>query len=592
MVGLKNIEADIQNIAEAISCALKVDVTIVDEQLVRIAGTGAYVDKIGERVSSMSAFGSSRDTGRSFIIENPRLDEVCRLCSMKYECVEWGEVCCPIMLEEDISGVIGLIAFDEQQRENLLENKAQLLNFLGRMSELISSKLRAEEKASMLRLETSRMQTLINNMDKAVVSVSFAGDINIWNQKFVDLFGQSDKIEGRSIFELLSFIKPDELKSAAAGKISAGFLYSRGKKSFRGIYNINAVIIDGKAEGFVLDFVDAKSAISDYNEIAYSESGIDFESIIGSSGPISEAIEQAKVAARSSSAVLITGESGTGKELFARAIHGSSKRKNHPFIAINCAAIPEALLESELFGYEEGAFTGAKKGGKLGKFELADRGTLFLDEIGDMSLHLQAKLLRVLQEKKIDKIGASSSTPVDVRILSATNRNLEEMVEKREFREDLFYRLNVIPIRVPPLRERMEDIPELVRSLASECAQNLGKKVEGFSDSVMNIIKAYEWPGNVRELQNVIEYCINMTKTGLIGLEDLPEKLRMPRPSRQSHVNHEAIVPLRELEKAEIQKALHAYRDYKQDKEKAAQALGISRATLYRKIKEHEIISK
>ncbi|AHM56891.1 putative sigma-54-dependent transcriptional regulator YgeV [Peptoclostridium acidaminophilum DSM 3953] len=591
MIGLKSIETDIQNIAEAISCVLKVDVTIVDEDLVRIAGTGAYVSKIGEKVSRMSAFGSSMDTGRSFIIENPRLDDVCRRCSMKYECVEWGEVCCPIKLEGSICGVIGLIAFDEQQRANLLENKAQLLNFLGKMSELISSKLRAEEKASMLKLETSRMQTLINNMDKAVVSVSNKGHIDSWNQKFVDLFRQAKKIEGKSIFDILNFIKPEELEGAVSSKRSAGFVYNKGSHSFRGIYNINAVIIDGKAEGFVLDFVDAKSAINDYNEIAYSESGIGFESIIGSSEPLSNAIEQAKVASRSASSVLITGESGTGKELFARAIHSASSRNSHPFIAINCAAIPEALLESELFGYEEGAFTGAKKGGKLGKFELADKGTLFLDEIGDMSLHLQAKLLRVLQEKKIDKIGSSSSTPVDVRILSATNRNLEEMVEKREFREDLYYRLNVIPIRVPPLRERMEDIPELLMSIARECSQNLGKSVEGFSDSVMDIVMAYEWPGNVRELQNVIEYCINMTKTGVIVPEDLPEKLKTARPRRYEQSKYQGIMSLGELEKAEIQKALFAFKDYKQDKEKAAQALGISRATLYRKIKEYGIIS-
>ncbi|WP_155490086.1 sigma 54-interacting transcriptional regulator, partial [Paraclostridium sordellii] len=205
---------------------------------------------------------------------------------------------------------------------------------------------------------------------------------------------------------------------------------------------IKPILLNNELKGYVLDFIDKVDAIKNYNKIS-NDHRIFLENIIGTSYSINKAKEEALMASKTSSTVLITGESGTGKELFARAIHNHSKRAGNPFIAINCAAIPDNLLESELFGYEEGAFTGAKKGGSLGKFELADKGTIFLDEIGDMSLHLQAKLLRVLQEKEVDKIGAKHNVSIDVRIIAATNKDLEHMVKKGTFREDLYYRLNV-----------------------------------------------------------------------------------------------------------------------------------------------------
>ena len=248
-------------------------------------------------------------------------------------------------------------------------------------------------------------------------------------------------------------------------------------------------------------------------------------------------------------------------------------------------------MESELFGYEEGAFTGAKKGGKLGKFELAHNGTIFLDEIGDMSLHLQVKLLRVLQEKELDKIGGKSNVSIDVRIIAATNKNLEEMVSKGSFREDLYYRLNVIPIHLPSLRERKEDIPLLINYTIKEYARKLGKDVEEIDNNALQAMIDYKWPGNIRELQNIIEYSINMSTSSTITLDVIPQKIKV-RPIDEFIQESTTINTLDSLEKNEIIKALNKYKNYKKDKELVAKSLGISRATLYRKLEKYNIVSK
>ena len=312
------------------------------------------------------------------------------------------------------------------------------------------------------------------------------------------------------------------------------------------------------------------------------------DNIIGESESIKKVKKETIMAAQSVSTVLITGESGTGKELFARAIHNHSKRAEYPFIAVNCAAIPDNLLESELFGYEEGAFTGARKGGKLGMFEIAHKGSLFLDEIGDMSLHLQSKLLRVLQEKEVNKIGAKSNIEIDVRIIAATNKDLESMVREGTFREDLYYRLNVIPIKLPSLSQRKGDIPLLIDYMIKEYSIKLEKSVEGIDEIALDRMQRYGWPGNVRELQNSIEYSVNMAQGSEITVDVLPKSI-LEYEEKFEEDETSAIETLEDLEKREIQKALKRYGVYKKDKELAAKALGISRATLYRKIEKYNI---
>ncbi|MGI6552605.1 MAG: sigma-54 interaction domain-containing protein [Bacillota bacterium] len=286
--------------------------------------------------------------------------------------------------------------------------------------------------------------------------------------------------------------------------------------------------------------------------------------------------------ANSDSTVLITGESGTGKEILARAIHANSNRSQEHFVTINCGAIPETLLESELFGYEEGAFTGAKKGGKLGKFEIANGGTIFLDEIGDMPLHLQVKLLRVLQEKVIERVGGSFSVPIDVRVIAATHRDLEEQAQQNQFRWDLYYRLNVIPLHIPPLRERQEDIMMLAKYFLEIYNHKINKKIKYFAKETENLLLNYEWPGNVRELSNAVEYAVNMETSAILSARNLPPRLRM-RASTSQYIEKDN--GLKKMERDLIADALAKYGISTEGKKRVAESLGISLATLYRKLK-------
>ncbi len=311
---------------------------------------------------------------------------------------------------------------------------------------------------------------------------------------------------------------------------------------------------------------------------------LSFDDIIGDSKELSKVKKSARLFAAGNSTILLQGESGTGKEVFARAIHTESSRGAGPFVAINCAALPENLIESELFGYVEGAFTGASKGGRIGKFELADGGTLFLDEIGEIPIHLQAKLLRALQERKIQKVGGSKEINIDVRIIAATNRDLELLVKEGMFREDLYYRLSVIPIFIPSLRERKGDIRQLAEYFCNIYSKALNKDIFGLEKTTLKILSEYSWPGNIRELQNAIEYAVNISSNSYLKRTDLPEKILRGRKS----ITETGIAELKDLHTVEyeyIQKAIETYGNTLEGKEKAAQVLGISLATLYRKLK-------
>ncbi|MCM3667070.1 sigma 54-interacting transcriptional regulator [Mesobacillus subterraneus] len=304
---------------------------------------------------------------------------------------------------------------------------------------------------------------------------------------------------------------------------------------------------------------------------------------IFSEDPYMEKLKKsAAKAAKGRSTVLIRGESGTGKELFAHAIHNSSARSDGKFVVVNCAAIPEDLLESEFFGYEEGAFTGAKQRGKIGKFDLANGGTLFLDEIGDMSLSLQAKLLRVLQEREFYRVGGNVRVKVDVRIIAATNRNLEEMVKEGEFREDLYYRLNVISLNIPPLRERVQDVEHLITKLMKELNSMLGTSITGISTQAKSALLQYDWPGNVRELRNVLERAMTFAEYGKIQAEDLPDYLI-------SQISKPVIQKVSLAEDAELGAIIKALTQANGNKAKAARLLGISRSGLYEKIKKYQL---
>ena len=590
MNGLKDIRDDIQNIAEAMLSVLNIDVTIVDEHLERIAGTGTYLEKIGDKVEGYSAFKKCLEEQVIIYIDDSQKNDICKVCSNNGNCKEHAELCCPITLDGYSYGVVGLIAFNKEQSDIIKDNAKDLTNFLGKMADLISNKLKAQIKTEELELEKKKLEILLNSMNKAVVSIDKEGNIDKYNVKFKEIFNmRDDNIDGENIFQLLDFIKKPSTNDLKKHKTGV-FYYKENSRNLKGIYNVSEIAVKNKLKGYVIDFIENKDAIKNYNKIN-KDYKITLDNIISESEIMEHTKQKALIASKSNSTVLITGESGTGKELFARAIHNHSDRVDNTFVTVNCAAIPDNLLESELFGYEEGAFTGAKKGGKLGKFEIAHKGTIFLDEIGDMSLHLQGKLLRVLQERELDKIGGKSNILIDVRVIAATNKNLVELVEKGQFREDLYYRLNVIPITLPALRQRKDDIPLLIDYMIKEYAHKLNKEVIGIEDDAKKTLIDYSWPGNVRELQNVIEYSINMSNSSLLNLDIIPNNIKSKYYDEKSN-KYEEIRTLEDLEKEEISKALNKFKHYKKDKELVAKSLGISRATLYRKLEKYNLISK
>jgi transcriptional regulator with PAS, ATPase and Fis domain len=327
-----------------------------------------------------------------------------------------------------------------------------------------------------------------------------------------------------------------------------------------------------------------RTGVSETNHTVFT-----FKELIGSSKNFLSVIEKAKLVAPNDVTVMISGESGTGKELLAQAIHSASSRKLKPFIAINCGAIPENLIESELFGYTGGAFTGASNQGRLGKFEAANEGTLFLDEVTEMPISLQTKLLRVLQEQKIERLGSNKSINLDVRIISATNKDIQKLIDKGLFREDLYYRLNVIPLDLPPLRNRSDDIVALMNHFMTKHSEFITNKFAGeikVEKKVFEYLKRYSWPGNIRELENVIMHMLNlMDGDGNVTLESLPVYMR------GENLNNPNIgfATIEDMEFAAILNALDFYGDDTEGKHAAAESLGISLTTLYRKLKKYNI---
>ncbi|WP_087972604.1 sigma-54 interaction domain-containing protein [Oceanobacillus rekensis] len=326
--------------------------------------------------------------------------------------------------------------------------------------------------------------------------------------------------------------------------------------------------------------------IEQYRKKLMGQSGAIYtlHDIVGSSNELNAVKEKIKKVSSGDVSILLKGESGTGKELFAHSIHHLSERSTKPFIKVNCAAIPEELLESELFGYVEGAFTGAKKNGKLGKFQLANGGTLFLDEIGDMPLNAQVKIHRVLQEGEVEAIGSERTQTVDVRIIAATNQPLEKLIKENRFRKDLFYRINVVQIKIPPLRERVGDIPVISNYLLRKITRRSGKRVLDFDQSVKDFFIQYQWPGNVRELENVIESAVHLTNSKVIKQEDLPEQMQA-----NSIIQKQGSTLKEIMDKTEKQAIEQALRKVNNDKIKAAKILGVGKSSFYEKLKKHDL---
>lgn len=348
----------------------------------------------------------------------------------------------------------------------------------------------------------------------------------------------------------------------------------------------------GKVVSIVNCFREIQRARRIADKIAGNHARYTFDSIVGNSVPLSNAVGAARKAARGFANVLLLGPSGVGKEVFAQSIHNASTRVDGPFIAINCAALPRDLIESELFGYAPGSFTGAHREGRPGKFEAATGGSIFLDEISELPIDVQAKLLRVLQEREVVRVGETKGIPIDVRVISASNRDLVEMIQAKEFREDLYYRCHVIGIQLPALAERPEDISVLANHFLRKYSQLLGKRIFAIDDAALAALMVYGWPGNVRELENLVERLVNMVDAESISLEDLPVSITQLRPGvvadvHSQAVGHDVVRPLVDIERDAIMEALRICQFNVTD---AARRLGVAKPTLYAKIRAYEIV--
>lgn len=445
-----------------------------------------------------------------------------------------------------------------------------------------------------------QLQLILESVQDGICVVNKDGYITYVNPAYLRIVNQQhSQLVGQNIQEISP--KGARCSVLSSGKQVLGNI-SKKKNGVAVVANVNPIIVDGEVTGVVSvvkDITEVQGLLEKLNHISAKAEYLEqelwrtrkpnraFEHFIGCSGKVLDALAMAAKAAEGSSNVLICGESGTGKELVAEGIHYASQRSGS-FIRVNCGAIPANLLESELFGHEKGAFTDAIRR-KLGKFELADQGTIFLDEIGEMEKSMQVKLLRVLQKKEFERVGGENTIKVDVRIIAATNQNLEKMVLNGEFREDLYYRLNVIPLLLPSLRERKEDIPMLVEYFLNKISLVLSKQAKGIKSDALDILMQYKWPGNVRELENMIERLVTLTEGNSIGIEHLPAYLKgelaIRNKEESSIITDEIILPWEEYEKRIIKLALCKYTSYNS----AGKALGLTHKTIAAKAKKYGI---
>lgn len=445
-------------------------------------------------------------------------------------------------------------------------------------SNAIEEMMKVKEFNRLQNMNNKHIKTIFNSMPVAIVTSDIDGKIKIHNKKALELLGNKDNELKAQAMEAIV-----EEWDSIRGAICSGEDISREinimalRNRFPCHLTANPIYNpqDDSIE-IVYVFEEVKKVKKNNEYQAYYT----FDKIIGKDENFLRIVQYAKKIANSKSTILILGESGTGKEVFAQSIHNFSKRMDGPFIALNCGAIPNQMIESELFGYEEGAYTGAKKGGNLGKFELANGGTIMLDEIGEMPLDMQTKLLRVLQEGIITRIGSQKSIPVDVRIIAATNKDLKKEVELGRFRKDLFYRLNLLPLYLPPLRERKSDILMLIKYFMKNLAESLNKREVEIPEAYLNIMMNFSWPGNIRELENVVELIVNTESIppGYFGQEVRGEEILL-------NSSHDCL----NMEYNEKEHLVRVLKKYNGNITQSAQALGIRRNTLYSKIKKYEI---
>lgn len=585
---LRLIQTKIQNLSETVAEALNVEVAVADKNLTRIVGTGDFYEKIDETCSEDSLFARVLKDGKPIV--NLERNKHCIGCSNKINCREFANISYPIKEKNEVIGVLSFASFDIDQADIMRFKKDEYFNMLKETSSIIEQEIKNIHIINELKKDITEVNEIINCLNKGIMILNSKEEIIHINNTALEILNiniSEEKIIEKNIKEFINDINLQETSNID----TVGCWDIKGEK-VRVIYNINKIKIGENEFSLMVSFEFIRDIINLAKTYVNKEK-IYFENIIGNSKSFLKAINKSKIAAATDSTILIQGDSGTGKELFARSIHNESSRKKGPFVAINCASIPENLIESELFGYEKGAFTGANKNGKKGLIEIGNNGTIFLDEIGDLPIYMQTKLLRVLQERIIQRVGAEKTIDINIRVISATNKDLKKMVSKGEFRLDLFYRLNVIPINLPPLKQRDEDVFLCAKHIINKLCYTMNKEEKILSKEVEDLFRRYSWPGNIRELENILEHGICFSKNKYIEIDDLPDYFTediimsnsINKDSKINLDNNKTLEDLKlEYEKDIIRQLLLEFGDTVEGKKIVAKKLNIGLTTLYRKI--------
>ncbi len=548
---------------------------------VAVIGTGEYIKKVGTRRPHDCFFSLSLNYNRAYVVDDPTEMTECKGCEAKDICPYAIVLVEPIVQNGEVLGVAGVLGQSVQNNQIVSEKIEQWRSYLQKLSyfysqdsyisSILTARKLADEKLSQAFHLGPRQGLIIADSNMRIIRTNHTANQILG-------CGSGEVMFDRPLEQFWGPEVLNRLNHSEFTKLNMDVSY-QDKLLALGVTNAKELKLQ-QAYAIVMEEVPGSRPVQRRPQ---GQSPV-LNKIVGDTPAIHRAKSTIERISASSMPVLIQGESGTGKELVAEAIHQLSSRARKNMVSLNCAALPETLVESELFGYEQGAFTGSASGGKKGKFELAEGGTLFLDEIGDLSLAAQAKLLRAIEQQEFYRLGGQRAVKVDVRIVAATNAPLEALIKQNKFREDLFYRLNVIPIQMEPLRNRAEDIELLARHfLAQHHLLRQGSPGTSFSGEVLDIFRAYTWPGNIRQLKNVVEYMVVMSTTSEMGADCLPDFMLPAAPPQPP-----ADAGMKKCGPEELRAALQKHGRSTEGKKQAAKALGISLATLYRMMKREE----
>lgn len=566
MTQLENVRSGIEHFVSAAAEAFRVEAAIFNQECSLFYCTPTYLKKKGNAVHY--AFIQDVIVNGSVLVTEPGKMPACIGCRFNEHCPSTMEILCCIHSGTEVAGVISFTSFTKEGQKRISKNTEVYLNAITKLSSLIGEYLQQFSEGSAAADTEKLIESLMSLCEQPLLLTDPNGVVLRYNS-LADKVLKFCNVSSTSLRQIFS---EDMARRITSGndlfekKASIG--ENTAKVTTRSIYSQNH-----------LHSILVRLSNEFYENLP--ESGA-FERLIGSSHAFVHIQNLIKRVADSPTPILITGETGTGKELVARSFHEQSRRNKYPFVAINCSSIPENLFESELFGYEEGSFTGAKKGGKMGRIEMAQGGTLFLDELGEMPLSVQPKLLRVLQEYELERVGSTKKIHLDIRIVAATNRDLREMIKEGKFREDLFYRISVINVKLPPLRDRKEDIIPISLNYLERLKTKMTTPLRTISHEAEQAFLNYSWPGNIRELQNVVEYAANLCDSDTLTLADLPEHMRGLEECPDTEKQKET--PLPDSQEKQILDLLSAYGHTLEGKKKIAADLGISLRTLYRKL--------